>query len=306
LVRERLLAEAPELDVHKAKLMEARSDIKGCKARLNEVGPPKGPPGPPLYKLESILDDIQADIDALLNKLVAKDDQWNTKLQDELIPVREILTTQLDRITELERCAKIDQGVQIVALVEKASNMLTDDVLETTDVDQLTDTASNLHTQIDNMERIYKEQREYFSDMLGTFETKASQDKFREKLAKKQREQRRNIRMQQQELNTVEGYLKNFAADLSRCAFVTVTGKRCQMTNPHYHHEHKKYGKYCHLHKTDGMVRMHGFEGMRVKEGALNPEAFQVDRSGCSLSLWCGRSGVQRSLGGAIFEKRVY
>ena len=74
-----------------------------------------------------------------------------------------------------------------------------------------------------------------------------------------------------------EGYLKNFAADSSRCAYTYPrTKKRCHMANPHYHHPDMKYGKYCRKHQEPGMVRLHGFEGMAVKEGAMNPDAYAV------------------------------
>ena len=52
---------------------------------------------------------------------MAKDPAWTQKLENELIPVREILTMQLDSVVELERRAKIDQGVQVVALIDAAN-----------------------------------------------------------------------------------------------------------------------------------------------------------------------------------------
>ena len=57
----------------------------------------------------------------MLADCVAKDPAWTQKLENELIPVREILTMQLDSVVELERRAKIDQGVQVVALIDAAN-----------------------------------------------------------------------------------------------------------------------------------------------------------------------------------------
>ena len=57
LVRERLLATAPELEPYKAKLVTAKSNIKECKARLNTVSPsaPTAQPTLPLYVFQRFL-----------------------------------------------------------------------------------------------------------------------------------------------------------------------------------------------------------------------------------------------------------
>ena len=94
--------------------------------------------------------------------------------------------------------------------------------------------------------------------------SKDERDDFKNKICRRQREQRRNIRAQQQELNVVEGYLKNFAADSSRC----VCASKCTL----------------HMQLQENSSNP---QNPKSKPNQTIPPTAPYSLNACTMTLWC-------------------